>query len=149
MGRPALPIEPYIAKLEQALLLGATYEVAALYAGISKRTLERWRQRAKAARDGTPLALLRQRLSQAEGRAAISWLAQIEQAAREGDWRAAAFKLQSRYPEAYGNRARVDLTLQIQKAAQEVADEIGIDVALVLKEAQSYLQEERHGGHAR
>ena len=43
MGRRAIPIEPYIDKLVQAVLLGATYEMAALYAGISYKTFERWR----------------------------------------------------------------------------------------------------------
>jgi hypothetical protein len=87
--------------LEQAILLGATYEIAALYAGISYKTFARWRQRAVTAAEGTPLAQLRDRLLQAEGRAAIGWLAKIEKAASEGNWQAAAWKLQKRYPEAY------------------------------------------------
>jgi hypothetical protein len=102
MGRKFLPIEPYIEKLEQAILLGATYELAALYAGISESTFQRWRAKAAQAPDGSPLAVLRERLRQAEGRAAIGWLAKIEQAAQAGDWRAAAFKLERRWPEAYG-----------------------------------------------
>ena len=102
MARKFLPIEPYIDKLEQAILLGATYELAARYAGISESTFQRWRAKAATAPDGSPLALLRDRLRQAEGRAAIAWLARIEQAANAGDWRAAAYKLSHRYPEAYG-----------------------------------------------
>jgi len=102
MGRKFLPIEPYIDKLEQAILMGATYELAAMYAGISESTFQRWRAKAATAPDGSPLALLRERLRQAEGRAAIGWLAKIEQAAQAGDWRAAAFKLERRWPEAYG-----------------------------------------------
>jgi hypothetical protein len=102
MGRKFLPIEPYIEKLEQAILIGATYELAAMYAGISESTFQRWRAKAAQAPDGSPLAVLRERLRQAEGRAAIGWLAKIEQAAQAGDWRAAAFKLERRWPEAYG-----------------------------------------------
>jgi hypothetical protein len=147
MGRKPIPIEPYIDKLEQAILIGATYELAAMYAGISDKTFERWRRQAETARPGTPLALLRERLKQAEGRAAITWLAKIEKAASDGDWRAAAWKLEKRWPEVYGRRLQADLTLQIQQVAQEVADEIGIDVALVLREAQAYLLEGRRGGH--
>jgi hypothetical protein len=140
-GRKPLPIEPYIEKLEQAILLGATYELAAMYAGISNRTFATWREKAATAKEGTPLAQLRDRLTQAEGRAAVGWLAHIEKAAREGDFRAAAWKLERRYPEFYGRRLQADLTLQIQKAAQAVADEVGIDVQLVLREAQAYLME--------
>jgi transposase len=101
MGRKAIPVEPYIDKLEQAILLGATYELAAKYAGISWYTFQKWRDQAVTAKEGTPLAHLRDRLEQAEGRAAIGWLAKIEKAANEGNWTAAAWKLQKRYPEAY------------------------------------------------
>jgi hypothetical protein len=102
MGRKAIPIEPYIDKLEQAILIGATYELAALFAGISAATFERWRKQAETAAPGTPAAVLRDRLAQAEGRAAIGWLAKIEKVATEGNWQAAAWKLERRYPEQYG-----------------------------------------------
>lgn len=102
MGRRAIPIEPYIEKLVQAVSIGATYEMAALFAGISYKTFERWRQKADEAPEGSPLAQLRMRLLEAEGRAAISWLARIEAAANAGDWHAAKFKLEHRWPQAYG-----------------------------------------------
>ena len=102
MGRKPIPIEPYIEKLEQAILLGATYELAAMYAGISDSTFQHWRKQAETAREGTPLATLRERLREAEGRAAIGWLAKIERAANEGNWQAASWKLERRYPESYG-----------------------------------------------
>ena len=102
MGRRAIPIEPYIDKLVQAVSIGATYEMAALYAGISYKTFERWRLRADKAPEGSPLATLRLRLLEAEGRAAIGWLARIEAAAQGGDWQAAKYKLEHRWPQAYG-----------------------------------------------
>jgi hypothetical protein len=105
MGRPTIPIEPYIDKLCQALRVGATYELAAKYAGISWRTFLTWRQRAETAKDGTPLALLRDRMAQVEGEAAIGWLAKIELAASEGNWQAAAWKLERRYPDSYSREA--------------------------------------------
>jgi hypothetical protein len=52
--RQAYGPQPYIAKLEQAILLGATYDLAAQYAGISGKTFERWRQRSATARAGPP-----------------------------------------------------------------------------------------------
>jgi transposase len=103
MARPSIPIEPYIEKLCQALVLGATYELAARFAGISPDTFARWRQRMATARPGTPLARLRDRLTAAEGQAALRWLAQIQEAA-SADWRAAAFMLERRYPEEYGRQ---------------------------------------------
>ena len=96
MGRKLIPIEPYLEKLEQAILLGATYELAAMYAGISTDTLDRWRKKAETAAEDTPLGQLRDRLREAEGRAAIGWLAKIERAANEGNWQAAS--LEARAP---------------------------------------------------
>ena len=143
MARKTIPIAPYLDKLEQALAIGATYELAAQYAGVSPSTFARWRHAAQSAKPGTDLALLRDRLQQAEARAAIGWLAKIEVAASNGDWRAAAWKLSVRWPEAYGHRARADLTLQIQRVAEEVGAELGLDPAEILKEARSYLKEHR------
>ena len=102
MARRPIPIEPHIDKLCQALLVGATYELAALYAGISADTFARWRHQAASAPPGTVLATLRDRLAEAEGRAAIGWLAKIEAAASEGNWQAAAWKLERRYPRQFG-----------------------------------------------
>lgn len=91
----------HIERLTQAVLIGATYELAARYAGISKDTFDRWRKQAETAKPGTPLAELRERLHQAEGRAATCWLALINQAAVH-DWHAASWLLSHRYPEQYG-----------------------------------------------
>ena len=101
MGRKALDVANYIDKLEQALLIGATYELAAMYAGISRKTFERWRAQMADAPDGSPLGQLRDRLREVEGRAAVTWLARIEQAAKDGNWAAAAWKLERRWPEMY------------------------------------------------
>jgi hypothetical protein len=141
MARKPIPVEPYIDKIEQALLLGASYAIAARYAGISISTFERWRAQAEHARPGTPLARLRERLSAAEGRAAIGWLAHIEQAARDGDWRASAWKLERRFPDQYGRRVQADVSVRIREMAQEVAEEIGIDVDLLMNEVHGYLRE--------
>jgi hypothetical protein len=92
----------YIDKLASAIQIGATYQLAALYAGISHDTFLRWRKKAEKAPEGSDLARLRDRLQEAEGRAAIGWLARIEQEANNGDWKAAAWKLERRYPETYG-----------------------------------------------
>jgi hypothetical protein len=141
MARKPIPVEPHIDKIEQAILLGASFEIAAKFAGISISTFERWRAQAEHARPGTALARLRERLSAAEGRAAIGWLAHIEQAARDGDWRASAWKLEHRYPEYYGKRVQADLTLRIRQMAEEVAQEMGIEVEQLMREAQMFLKE--------
>lgn len=141
MGRKSIPIEPYIDKLEQAMLLGARYDLAAMYAGISDQTFRRWRQQAEHAKEGTPLARLRDRLTQAEGRAAIGWLAKIEKAASEGNWQAAAWKLERRYPEDWGRHDRVDLQITMQKVIAKVAADMGLSTEALLVEAEALLAE--------
>jgi transposase len=105
MANKAIDITSHIDKLVQALLVGATYDLAARFAGISHDTFLRWRKQAETAKPGTPLAALRDRLSEVEGQAAIGWLAKIEMAATAGNWQAAAWKLERRYPEQYGREA--------------------------------------------
>jgi hypothetical protein len=141
MGRQTIDVGPHIERLVQATLLGASFAMAAKFAGISPKTFQRWRRQAEHARAGSALAQLRDRLSEAEGRAAVSWLARIEQAATAGDWRAAAWKLERKWPEAYGVHAKVDLTVDIRRIAKRVADELGVEVDALLKEAQALLDE--------
>jgi hypothetical protein len=82
-------------KFCDAIRLGATYDLAARYAGMSDSTFERWRESdpdfAEQVRD-------------AEGAAVVGWLAKIEKAANDGEWTAAAWKLERRYPHEYGRR---------------------------------------------
>jgi hypothetical protein len=91
-----------------AIRLGATYDLAARYAGMSDSTFERWRESdpdfAEQVRD-------------AEGAAVVGWLAKIEKAANDGEWTAAAWKLERRYPHEYGRRvvdANVSATVTVK-----------------------------------
>lgn len=95
-GRPSKYTPERVARLAQAIELGATYELACAYAGISLDTFDRWR-------DLYPE--LKEEIAEAEGRATVKWLAKIEQAASEGTWQAAAWKLERRYPKSYGKQA--------------------------------------------
>lgn len=80
-------------RILDAIKLGATYELAAKYGGISYETFNEWRK-------GKPA--FSEALAQAEGDGALIWLAKIEKAASDGDWRAAAWKMERRYPDTYG-----------------------------------------------
>lgn len=82
-----------VTKLTDAIRLGATYALACHYAGIHIDTFMTWRNTkpefSAAVKD-------------AEGAGAVGWLRRIEQAATEGVWTAAAWKLERRYPQDYG-----------------------------------------------
>lgn len=91
-GRKSKYTPETVKKITQAIELGATYELAAAYGGISITTFNDWRK-AKPAFSAA--------IKEAEGRASVKWLARIEQAASE-HWQAAAWKLERRYPRDYG-----------------------------------------------
>lgn len=77
----------------ESIRLGATYELAAHGAGITYETFRDW-MNTKPSFSAAVKA--------AEGDAAAKWLTMIEQAALEGNWHAAAWKLERRYPRDYG-----------------------------------------------
>ena len=82
-----------VQRLCEAVALGATYDLACQYGGITRETLNQWRRTKSDFSDA---------LEKAEGQAVVGWLAKIEQAASEGAWQAAAWKLERRYPADYG-----------------------------------------------
>lgn len=93
MARPSLYTPETVKKITDAISMGATYELAAGYAGISYASFNQWRQKKVEFFNAVKAA---------EGRAAVGWLAKIEQAANNGQWQAAAWKLERRYPSDYG-----------------------------------------------
>jgi transposase len=92
-GRKSKYTSETVEKITQAIRLGATYELAASYAGIDHSTFFRWMNDKSDFRDAVKAA---------EGAGAMQWLAKIEKAASDGNWQAAAWKLERRYPERYG-----------------------------------------------
>lgn len=98
-----------------AIRLGATYELAAKYGGVSEDSIARWRAK---------YADFAEAIKEAEGGAAVGWLARIEQAAKDGTWQAAAWKLERRYPEQYGRQV-VDVARR--DVVERIAREEGVD----------------------
>lgn len=115
MARPTKLTPDVQQKIEQALRLGATYELAAQYAGIHYDTFNEWRKRGEAEikrvlenskasirADELPFTEFYEATQKAESEGAMGWLAKIEKAANDGNWQAAAWKLERRYPRDYG-----------------------------------------------
>lgn len=105
-------------KVCQAIQLGATYVHACNYAGISYETFRRWMRENVAFHDA---------VKEAEGKATVGWLAKIEKAASDGNWTAAAWKLERRYPNDYGRRDMRDTAQEPQEDAQN-AEQVRSDV---------------------
>jgi transposase len=90
------------AKIVQALGVGTTREHACQFAGIDHSSLYNWIKKGEAGR--SPYVEFVEALKNAEGQAVVGWMALIDSAARSGNWQAAAWKLERRYPKDYGRQ---------------------------------------------
>jgi hypothetical protein len=103
------------ARVLEAVRKGATAELAAAYGGIGRRTLHDWIANGMDDPDSV-FAEFAIAYREAEAVGALENLSQIEEAARNGDWRAAAWKLEKRFPESFGKtvtESRVDIKAAI------------------------------------
>lgn len=125
MGR-----RPHSPEREQAILnslrIGNTRRASAAAAGISHETFYRWLRASVTFSDA---------VEKAEADAETRFLAQVAQAAKT-NWQAAAWWLERRKHEDYGRRDRVDMSLDLRKAAEEIAQADGLDPAALIAEAE-------------
>ena len=96
MGRRTLLNKARKEAIIEAIKLGATYEIAAESAGISKATLYNWMKRGEQDSTGNFSDFL-DALKKAEAAAAIGALKTINVASSDGDWKAAAYLLERRH----------------------------------------------------
>ena len=108
-GRPSKLTPQVKGRLVQAIKLGATYEHACNFAGIAYSTFRSWMVRGEKAKTGEFLNFL-EAIKDAEGAALVGWLAMIEKAAQDGDWKASAWKAERRYPKDYGRKSIVEIS---------------------------------------
>jgi hypothetical protein len=99
-GRPTKKTPQVRGRIIQAIEMGATRRLAALYAGIGETLLYEWQ-----AED----AEFAESIKAAEARRSIRWLATIEKAS-ELSWQAAAWKLERLMPDEYGRKTRTEVT---------------------------------------
>ena len=103
-------------RLLAAIRLCASLNKACAFAGLHPETFRRWRRKAEAEirrredpaetpdPEMEPYVELYQEVEQAEGEATVAMLGQIEKAALNGNWQAAAWKLERRFPDEYSRR---------------------------------------------
>jgi hypothetical protein len=111
-------------RLVQALQAGNTRRAAATYAGVDERTVERW------AASNVGFAAL---LTRAEAESEVALVALVRQAASK-DWRAAAHLLERRWPDSWGRRDRLEVTLR--QTAERLGAELGLDPDELIAEAE-------------
>ena len=88
--------EPRRKAIIEAIKLGATYEIAAEAAGVSRSTLWNWLRKGEEESTGNFRTFL-DTFKKAEAAAALGALRTIDAACREGDWKAAAYLLERRH----------------------------------------------------
>jgi hypothetical protein len=121
-GRKLKITEDMIDKFIGAIKVGAPIVSACGCAGISETTFYKWMQWADSERqDSETYALFREDIKRAQGEAAQRWLVIIEKAALGGSWQAAAWKLERKYPNEFGNRA----TLSMGTGSKPISIEYG------------------------
>lgn len=102
-GRPSKLTPEITARFLDAIKLGAPYQLACNYAGITYQTMLNWRDRTE-----DVFLEFFEAIKQAEGEAAIQWLTTLDKHS-EADARWAAWKLERRYPHEFGRRDRMPI----------------------------------------
>lgn len=93
--------EDDVRQIESLMRAGATMEVAAEAAGVSRGTLYRWLKKGERARPGSRPRELRERVEKARAESETVLVARIAAAAGKGSWQAAAWLLERRFPERW------------------------------------------------
>ena len=104
-GRPTKFTPAVQTKILQHVRLGSPYEIACRAAGISWDCLRLWFKEGE--QDDlqgriTPKSEFFAAVKAAEAETVAVWLAQMEKAAQSGQWQAAAWRLERRFPQLFG-----------------------------------------------
>ena len=118
MGRVSKLTPETHALIVRLIGAGNYLETAAASAGVSSSTMREWLRRGAREEDGI-YAELADAVSKATGEAEAKDVIQISKAAADGEWRAAAWKLERRYPERFGQKLTVEAK---GEAASQVLD---------------------------
>lgn len=138
-------------RLCEAFSKGATTVLACCYAGVAPSSFYTWIKLAENQlenhEDGQPedeYLEFYKRLKKTEATAALDLLDCIEAAAKRGQWQAAAWKLERRYPDDYGRSAK-EKSSDIAKSDDATDEERADRVASLLDQARTKQASERLG----
>lgn len=123
VGRPSLLTDKVIDDFTSAVSIGSSYELSALYAGVSHPTVQNWMKLGRDARateeEGGKLAPLEKMylkflraVEEANGEAGIGWQETVSKAAKV-DPAYALQMLRLRFPSGYGGQQPIHYTAEI------------------------------------
>ena len=115
-GRPSKLTPEIQERIVQALVLGNHRQDAAAYAGIHPRTLRRWLLQGAQEQAGEHADFGRA-VAEAEARAKVTAMGCIVKAARDGEWKAAAWWLQKMFPHQFSEQSQL---FAVAKAFEQI-----------------------------
>lgn len=134
MARPSKLTPEVSERIVRAIRAGNYPEVAAAHAGIHASTYYRWMERgalAGEAPEDDPYRHFRAEVARALADSEAAEVGLVVQAARGGDWRAAAWVLERRFPDRWARRERVE---QVHELKDSEASELDREIERLLAE---------------
>ena len=129
-GRPSKLTPDVQGRVLAAISAGNTRATAAAYARVGLSTLMAWLARGEKATRGQYREFL-DAVKNAEADAVVTSVALVRKAASE-HWQAAAWWLERRYPDEWGRKDRVTIEALIEREAQKMADDLGVEKAEII-----------------
>jgi len=108
MGRKTKLTPELIEQASKLVAAGNYLKHVAQYLGIPERTFYRWLAEGEKAKKGLAWQFY-QAIKKAEAEAVARNIALIQKAATEGNWQAAAWWLERKYPEEWGRKDRMNM----------------------------------------
>ncbi len=135
MARPSKLTAEVSEKIVRAIRAGNYPEVAAGHAGIHPATYYRWMERGALEGDAAeddPYRRFRSEVDRALSDAEATEVGLIVKAARDGDWRAAAWLLERRFADRWGRRERLEQVHEVR--VPDEASELDQEIERLLEE---------------
>jgi hypothetical protein len=108
-GRPTVLTLTLQRGICAALQVGAYIEQAVIYAGITKETYYDWLKKGETEQPGQPHRDFSDAVTQAQAASELSDLMVIDRATKRDEWRAAAWRLERKFPRRWGQQNREEV----------------------------------------
>ncbi|HEV2773893.1 MAG TPA: hypothetical protein VGV57_13895 [Thermoleophilaceae bacterium] len=135
MARPTKLTSEVSERIVRAIRAGNYPEVAAGHAGIHAATYYRWMERGALegeAGEDDPYRQFRSEVERAIADSEAAEVGLVIKAARDGDWRAAAWLLERRFSDRWGRRDRLEQLHELKEADE--AGELDREIERLLEE---------------